>query len=55
MNEKSKKVLISVSEPLLRKLDTAARKNSRNRSAELGVRLSESLKAKRSPKAGVAV
>ena len=52
MSEKSKKVLISVSEPLLKKLDSAARKNSRNRSAELCIRLSDSLKAKRSPKAG---
>jgi hypothetical protein len=54
MTAKSKKVLICVSEPLLKKLDTAARKNSRNRSAELCLRLSDSLKTKRAPKSGAA-
>ena len=47
MNIKSKKILVSVPEPLLKKLDTAARQQQRNRSAELCVRLADSLKNKR--------
>lgn len=50
MTVKSKKVLVSVPEPLLKRLDTAARQKSRNRSAELCVRLAESLKVSRSGK-----
>lgn len=50
--EKPKKVLVSVPEPLLKKLDKAARLQSRNRSAELCVRLSDSLKASKGGKAG---
>lgn len=46
MKQVSKKVLVVVPEPLLKKLDAAARKGSRNRSAELCVRLADSLKAK---------
>lgn len=44
MAAKSKKILVSVPEPLLKRLDTAARQQSRNRSAEICVRLAESLK-----------
>lgn len=41
---KSKKVLVSVPEPLLKRLDTASRQQSRTRSAEFCIRLAESLK-----------
>lgn len=47
MNIKSKKILVSVPEPLLKKLDAAARKQQRNRSSELCVRLADSLSNKR--------
>lgn len=47
MAVKSKKVLVSVPEPLLKRLDSEAKRQSRNRSAELCVRLTESLKVKR--------
>lgn len=47
MTEKIKKVLVSVPEPLLKKVEVAARKSARNRSAEICVRLSESLKGQR--------
>lgn len=45
----SKKILVSVPEPLLKKLDRAARQENRNRSAELCVRLADSLKGKKVP------
>jgi len=54
MSVKSKKVLVSVPEPLLKRLDTAARQQSRNRSAELCVRLAASLKDSRPGKAEAA-
>ena len=46
MSTKRKKVLLSVPEPLLRKIDNAAKRNERDRSAEVCLRLRESLKAK---------
>lgn len=52
MKTVTKKVLVVVPEPLLKKLDSAARKESRNRSAELCVRLADSLRVKKSVKAG---
>jgi len=51
---KTKKVLVVFPEPLLKKLDTAAKQQSRNRSAELCLRLTESLKVKQPASSGVA-
>ena len=48
-----KNILISVPVPLLKKLDTAARTEKRSRTAEVCVRLAESLKNKQRT-AGVA-
>lgn len=47
MAVKTKKVLVVFPEPLLKKLDIVAKQQSRNRSAELCLRLTESLKAKK--------
>lgn len=56
METRSKKILVSLPEPLLKKLDKAARQEKRNRSAELCVRLADSLKAKKlSERDGVTV
>lgn len=52
MATKKKKVLFSVPEPLLKKLDSAAKKNSRDRSAEMCVRLGVSLVEPKGQKAG---
>lgn len=54
MEAKNKKVLVTVPEPLLKKLDASARKQGRNRSAELCMRLTGSLKNVKPVKAGVA-
>lgn len=43
---KSKKVLLSVPEPLLKKIDAAARAEQRTRTAEVCLRLAASLKRK---------
>lgn len=45
MSDASKKVLLSVPEPMLKRLDSEAKKNQRSRSAEMRVRLWASLKA----------
>lgn len=50
MQVKSKKVLVTIPEPLLKRLDAAARQQSRNRSAELCVRLTDSFKRVRAEK-----
>ena len=54
MEAKNKKVLVTVPEPLLKKLDAAARKEGRNRSIELCLRLKSSLTASKPAKAKVA-
>lgn len=46
MKPKSKKILVSVPEPLLKKIDAAARAEKRDRSAEVCIRLTDSLKVK---------
>jgi len=46
MKPRSKKVLLSVPEPLLKKIDAAAKSQQRDRSAEVCLRLAKSLKAK---------
>lgn len=53
MATRNKKVLVSVPEPLLKRLDMAARQQSRNRSTELCLRLADSLKSKKSAKSEV--
>ena len=50
MAVKIKKVLVSVPEPLLKKLDAVARRQDRDRSSELCRRLAESLKAHKAGK-----
>lgn len=52
-DSKKIKVLLSVPEQLLKRLDSAAKKSNRNRSAEACVLVSEGLRAKKSAKAGV--
>lgn len=52
MKATSKKVLVVLPEPLLKRLDIAARRQSRNRSAELCIRLADSLNEKKAAKAG---
>lgn len=44
----AKNILIRVPVPLLKRIDAAARAQSRSRTAEVCVRLAESLKAKKS-------
>lgn len=44
MSKQLKKVLVSIPEPLLKRLDAKARVEQRNRSAELCIRLEKSLK-----------
>lgn len=51
MKTQSKKVLVTIPEPLLKRLDARAQKESRNRSAELCLQLDRGLKA--GSKAGV--
>jgi metal-responsive CopG/Arc/MetJ family transcriptional regulator len=47
MKAKSKKVLLSVPEPLLRKIDAVRARTGRDRSSEVCLRLAESLKEKK--------
>lgn len=47
MKPKSRKILVAVPEPLLKKLDASARVQQRTRTAELCIRLQASLKSKR--------
>lgn len=46
MQDRKKKVLVSVPPPLLKKLDRSALKQGRNRSVELCIRLGASFKGK---------
>nr|WP_315242125.1 hypothetical protein [uncultured Albidiferax sp.] len=50
----TKNILVSVPLPLLKRLDSAARMQKRSRTAEVCVRLAESLKAKKVASAEVA-
>jgi hypothetical protein len=47
MKIKSKKILVSMPESLLRKVDAASKRHSRTRSAEMCLRLGESLKTEK--------
>ncbi|WP_428570750.1 hypothetical protein [Ramlibacter sp.] len=46
MKQKRKKVLLSIPEALLRKIDAAAKAQERDRSSEVSLRLQASLKEK---------
>jgi len=55
MTKQAKKnILVSVPVPLLKKLDTAARKQMRSRTSEVCLRLEQSLKAQKTVSAEVA-
>lgn len=51
---KSKQVLIRVPTPLLKRVDAAAKEQCRSRTAEVCLRLADSLKTKKVPNAEVA-
>jgi hypothetical protein len=51
-DSKKIKVLLSVPERLLKQVDTSARKNDRNRSAEVCLLVTEGMRAKKPAKAG---
>lgn len=53
MKEASKKILVTVPEPLLKKLDRVATQQRRSRSAEMCLRLADSLKPAKQLKGGV--
>ena len=53
MNKTVKKVLVSIPEPLLKKLDAKAEKEKRSRSAEVCFRLERSLKGVKKVASGV--
>lgn len=46
MTTQTKKVLVTIPEPLLKRLDARAKKESRNRSAELCLQLDRGLKTR---------
>lgn len=48
MKKQSKKVLVSIPEPLLKRLDAKAKSEKRSRSAELCMRIEMSLKKRAS-------
>ncbi len=48
MKKPAKKVLVSIPEPLLRRLDARAKSEKRSRSAELCLRIEKSLKKRES-------
>lgn len=51
METQSKKILLALPQPLLRRLDAAAKRSERSRTAEVKVRLADSFKAERKGKA----
>lgn len=49
MTASSRKILVALPEPLVKKLDAAAKKSERSRTAEVRTRLAESFKAAARP------